>query len=828
MHGRWVHSGWVLPPVPDAADNYVMHAYVLTGGGRPSKERVEMVLTEQTEVLRPDELMNALDWPPNMEVGVCATCLLKRQLHGCSKKEPCDVKQCFHCHTHHAHPLDLALERAYMLTSAKKDENKVMAVRAMTQEDFSRSQAKMTTKAKTKLDQLIKRVAQRRDPMAALASKNGDGSYWASKVLEVRGNRKSYVKDAWTLPFIEVRQTQGGVGLVMGKDHVPCAAMQTMDDLPAAQSIRRWIDNVITKKIAGKTGTGLRWAKMFKEMLHGQMVHDDLRLQSFVTLETDVCTALRESVCALMRQTEFDAFTTEELVRFMFTCLIRSIPSGTCPAVEARAQRGHKDATPVITHQLGLVHSLFVTGYQERTVRVMNHETGLWNLLRMPPYTIALLHGRWGHSGWGVPDAEPECQHVFFAFVVVQPVDRDTLPSQEYEALVCDDLSEPLDVTSGQSLAWPALLRGRCQCCLKDSNIYVCRDALCSVVTCFDCRGKGHACTVKPAPNKKSFAKTRALQVGMLVFINCKGNHEVAGPAVLVSHNAPTWTVRHLDGSRTDHHCSELTVAARSYEYENVYVSLVGVPDEHRDLVWWALQVRLECDCHINGIRTVKARGGGDLFDELSPNFLALMLPAARAQMAAAVDGTVFVDIGAGTGLQLLLAAIMGWFGKCYGIEYNDVLVTAWERWADKLLTLNSSVWQPYLNKVVLQLESVAESQQLVSYLPGASVVLCWNTYFTEHDNACMFKLVAEHMSTLNAVLIVGNAPSTIAGALQRVDLPESARAPNPEVTYCMNSTRGRLTGNHLKDRWCSWFQIVDGSDTTHSRPFRQCKGCLP
>jgi len=144
----------------------------------------------------------------------------------------------------------------------------------------------------------------------------------------------------------------------------------------------------------------------------------------------------------------------------------------------------------------------------------------------------------------------------------------------------------------------------------------------------------------------------------------------------------------------------------------------------------------------------------------------------------------------------------------CWGLEYNQMLVDTWLKWSSKLVTLNPQVWKPLVDKISLAHGNVRQHDMLPHYLRRASLVLCWNSCFTVPDDIRMFELVDEHMAVPDAVLVVGTRPVTVPGRrLQQVALSPAVSQPNAAVTYCMNSTRGKLTGNHLKDKWFSWFK---------------------
>ena len=117
-----------------------------------------------------------------------------------------------------------------------------------------------------------------------------------------------------------------------------------------------------------------------------------------------------------------------------------------------------------------------------------------------------------------------------------------------------------------------------------------------------------------------------------------------------------------------------------------------------------------------------------------------------------AVGSRAFVDIGAGTGLQLISAAIIGQFHKCFGVERNVVLVEHYKAWCKALRECDEHTWGPILDKIQMVPGQISECSSVLS---SAGIVLCWNACFEPACNATLFRLVAEHMLVEGTMLVL-------------------------------------------------------------------------
>lgn len=294
--------------------------------------------------------------------------------------------------------------------------------------------------------------------------------------------------------------------------------------------------------------------------------------------------------------------------------------------------------------------------------------------------------------------------------------------------------------------------------------------------------------------------------------------------------SSKAWSVRHYDGSVTRHGESSLRLVHGYRQAKGVQCPYVGAHDsvsnlgpEPRHLLGWALQVRLCTQTFVSHVCT-RPGNPGETFMELGPNYLGCLLP----HLEHLPEIGNFVDIGAGTGLQLLVAAATHGFSLCVGFERNPQLVARYQAWAAALVDCDSRVWSPIVGRIRLEVCDVQHSPSLGTALKGASLVLCWNLRFEHAVNEVVFQAAKESMGTgLAAYMMLAVGLQSDLPHMSAVELPPELGYPGnpgvlrcphicrPGVRYCMNTGSGQVAGG-----MCLWTTICHdhGSLETSTR----------
>ena len=248
------------------------------------------------------------------------------------------------------------------------------------------------------------------------------------------------------------------------------------------------------------------------------------------------------------------------------------------------------------------------------------------------------------------------------------------------------------------------------------------------------------------------------------------------------------WVVRHFDGTLASYPEPELSLVPGVYHAKNklwashwmdAHASVSELNNQHKHLVGWALQVRLSRGTFETHVCTKQP---GDTFMELAPNFLHSIIP-----LVDAVRTLAFLDIGAGTGLQLVCAAIIGQFDRCFGVERNVLLVDQYRAWCEALLECDRVTWTPILATITMVQGDISECSTLV---PVAALVLCWNACFEAACNDTLFGILAHETLPEGAVLILS------VGLQDNVPKMTSLVVPNTSnARQCLGTSTGKLPG---------------------------------
>ena len=216
--------------------------------------------------------------------------------------------------------------------------------------------------------------------------------------------------------------------------------------------------------------------------------------------------------------------------------------------------------------------------------------------------------------------------------------------------------------------------------------------------------------------------------------------------------------------------------------------------EEQKFDVLLAMQVRL---LNNEAISHVVTKDVGDTFAELSPNML---------QKALTSTTGVFCDLGCGNGLQVLVAAIIGSFDRCYGIERNEELVDSWKLWSCALLRTDEAKWGPIIARITVTHEDICTpSQGTKTFIADATVLLCWNARFTDTVNSAMFALASDAMRFPGATLVCFTpAPALLSTMLVSRTLPASMATKSTETYWSVHFSKGKFAGD--------WFHLFQRS----------------
>jgi hypothetical protein len=279
---------------------------------------------------------------------------------------------------------------------------------------------------------------------------------------------------------------------------VTCAAAMDLKE----EDVVSFVDKVF---LSVPKSNGQVWNKVFKDT-HPKTcktIFDNNRkqmnMQKTLVAEMTKTGVVHRQACRLLKRGKFQGFTTEDKVMIMPPSILRSIRHKRSAGLTELMQRAHFDIKDVVAAELGFIHAMFITGKQGRIIRVMNCDTGEFQLLLLPPYTITILNGRWAHGGWGVQPDDPELNHdVIFAHIIMQkvPVDGSWLTKATKNNIsvmllkVSDELDED-DTTKLCSVTWPTRVVGTCAQCGSVGTVHKCGSVLdepdeCESLFCYD------------------------------------------------------------------------------------------------------------------------------------------------------------------------------------------------------------------------------------------------------------------------------------------------------------------------------------------------------
>ena len=292
----------------------------------------------------------------------------------------------------------------------------------------------------------------------------------------------------------------------------------------------------------------------------------------------------------------------------------------------------------------------------------------------------------------------------------------------------------------------------------------------------------------RPKPN--TVVATRWGLVWCIGIVKCAGLHDVIN-------------VTYANGRIQSHDvCDAINPARIGLSVHANTSSLLGTlstfcnlieDDVKRADVLLALQVRLVVDHAVSYVSTTDK---SDTFAELSPNML---------QKAIEGRDGVFCDLGCGTGLQLFVAAVIGNFDFCYGIERNLDLIEAWKGWSDALLRTCATKWGPIIARIsVVEEDICAISTSTKLRVQECSVLLCWNARFTDPVNKALFELANVYMTQPKATLICFTEMShNLTTTLVSKSLPSGMQYSSLHY-WTMNFTIGSCAGD--------WFHLFEKS----------------
>jgi hypothetical protein len=366
--------------------------------------------------------------------------------------------------------------------------------------------------------------------------------------------------------------------------------------------------------------------------------------------------------------------------------------------------------------------------------------------------------------------------------------------------------------------------------------MHPCPVETCKQSMCYKCKYDGkeheHTGTIVATTPRSRLALTQKVKkwkVGMLcIALNSTG---IPKDCVVVMPEIAGSMVRFLSG----HHMWVDTLGIFdaaggagprcSDPYEGMMTNLAGLDTRHKDLIWWALQVRMNCGAGVTHHECHVGRAGNyDLFFELSPYTVNALLKALGKQ----ARREAFIDIGAGCGLPLIVAAIAGEFKVCWGCEHKHELVDGFETWRRALIGHNREIWEPILQKITLEYNPPAAKgtqhgafpQSLQEHLVNASVVLCWNERFSQGDNNTMYKLVSDHMLQNDAVFV----GVELAGIETNLVEVEVALELDEQASYSMNMAPGRMGHNATFRFFMQESTLGAKTDLQRRRRDAQCK----
>jgi SAM-dependent methyltransferase len=238
--------------------------------------------------------------------------------------------------------------------------------------------------------------------------------------------------------------------------------------------------------------------------------------------------------------------------------------------------------------------------------------------------------------------------------------------------------------------------------------------------------------------------------------------------------------------------------------------------EEERRMLTDAMLLRETRGLRITGVTTTTS---GDTFAELSPNLVHLLMDT----LCPDTENGVFVDIGCGTGLPLLTAALNKRFKVAYGWDRNPVLIQAWHDLAQTLQKERGVHWEGIVSKCDLWEGDVrSATPKMIQAIREANVVLCWNSRFDENDNIALFRFVAMHMVKPDAVFVCTTLRPVHVG-LREVSL--QGMAPKKDVAYCCSTNvRGAVVGR-LKSDWFSVYKRDPGQEFETRRITRASAG---
>jgi len=315
---------------------------------------------------------------------------------------------------------------------------------------------------------------------------------------------RGHLPGMWTVPSSDAHRlcaSGGKLGSILGKQ---------------ASFLIEWLDDIV--RYMDRTGSKCHWENMFRTTRANHVVvRDNYRhladLSGFIGFAMEAEDNKRAmkllGTVGTALAAHMEGFTDEYNLFLQFFGVIRSRPSGDWNDVIDRMQRKHRDCTATIFAEVGLVHSLFVCGADERNIRVVCHETGEDKLLHLDPYEAVVIHGRWIHSGFGIPGAsDSHDTYVIFAFVVMSKVVtvqgswvKNNNKRMEEVYMVLTDLIR--DDESETHLELPLHNYGRCDSCKSQGHaLHQCYRRECCRSLCYTCMGVHNAekCDKRQAP----------------------------------------------------------------------------------------------------------------------------------------------------------------------------------------------------------------------------------------------------------------------------------------------------------------------------------------
>jgi hypothetical protein len=289
---------------------------------------------------------------------------------------------------------------------------------------------------------------------------------------------------------------------------IACAVGGTLSAILGEQEhVSGWLDRMFAymRQDGAKEVPTISWMTLFRRDLVSGEFRDKFRHMAQLKTFQDKFGSMqeRQRAIGLLEQVAFklakslEGFSGVENVSVLVWGVLRSRPGGSWRDVVARAQRYHRDCSRSITAEFGPVHSLFVGGPDDRYIRIVCPETGEEKLMYLEAYGAGLLHGRWVHSGFGIPRTlNARDAYVLFAHVVMTPI--GTIPGcwvstkawkiNKVFMVLTEEVALDENATS---LDFDKAVVGTCsQCCVGKKTLHPCFEHTCARRMCFPCMMK--------------------------------------------------------------------------------------------------------------------------------------------------------------------------------------------------------------------------------------------------------------------------------------------------------------------------------------------------